>query len=452
MSRSSVPSAGRRQGMAFLALLMLVAPLLLLLSSRSADAAHPVPPEEGRDGLHRRHHGQPRQPDRRASTSSSPSPTAPPRPQTTEEDGKFSFAGHRVRATTSSASTRTPCPRAPSSGRRRGEPPSAPTAPSRSTTSQLGQSYAATLTVRDRRASTTPPASSTRSSSPAFNGLRLGLLLALASVGLSLIYGTTGLSNFAHAEQVTLGGMVAYLLRQRAGCNALVGGVLVVIARVQRLVPGPRAVAAAATARAGADPADDRDHRPLAGRCSTRSSTSSARAPSASWSTTRRSATFGPIRITTQSLVAMVICDRGAGRRRLRAAAHPDRPRHPRGLRQPGARPGLRHRHRQGDPAGVDGRDGRSPVSPASSTRSSPTASSGTPGCRSCCCCSPRSPSVASGPRSAPWSARWSSGSIVEMSPLVIPGDFKYAAALLILILLLLVRPQGLLGKAQRVG
>ncbi len=44
------------------------------------------------------------------------------------------------------------------------------------------------------------------------NGLRLGLLLALASVGLSLIYGTTGLSNFAHAEQVTLGGMIGYLL------------------------------------------------------------------------------------------------------------------------------------------------------------------------------------------------------------------------------------------------
>jgi branched-chain amino acid transport system permease protein len=43
-------------------------------------------------------------------------------------------------------------------------------------------------------------------------------------------------------------------------------------------------------------------------------------------------------------------------------------------------------------------------------------------------------------------------GLVVELSPLVIPGDFKYAAALLILILLLLVRPQGLLGKAQRVG
>ena len=48
------------------------------------------------------------------------------------------------------------------------------------------------------------------------NGLRLGLLLALASVGLSLIYGTTGLSNFAHAEQVTLGGILAYWL-----CNVL---------------------------------------------------------------------------------------------------------------------------------------------------------------------------------------------------------------------------------------
>jgi len=46
----------------------------------------------------------------------------------------------------------------------------------------------------------------------AVSGLRLGLLLALASVGLSLIYGTTGLASFSHAEQVTLGGMVAFML------------------------------------------------------------------------------------------------------------------------------------------------------------------------------------------------------------------------------------------------
>ncbi len=63
------------------------------------------------------------------------------------------------------------------------------------------------------------------------NGLRLGLLLALASVGLSLIYGTTGLSNFAHAEQVTLGGMVAYGLvsTQVLGLNLWLGVVLTVV-------------------------------------------------------------------------------------------------------------------------------------------------------------------------------------------------------------------------------
>ena len=63
----------------------------------------------------------------------------------------------------------------------------------------------------------------------AFNGLRLGLLLALASVGLSLIYGTTGLSNFAHAEQVGLGGILAYALVNQAGLNLWVGGIIAVL-------------------------------------------------------------------------------------------------------------------------------------------------------------------------------------------------------------------------------
>ena len=42
-------------------------------------------------------------------------------------------------------------------------------------------------------------------------GLIFGLLLALASIGVSLIYGTTGLNNFAHGELVTFGGLVGYL-------------------------------------------------------------------------------------------------------------------------------------------------------------------------------------------------------------------------------------------------
>ncbi|HEX2576410.1 MAG TPA: branched-chain amino acid ABC transporter permease [Aquihabitans sp.] len=42
-------------------------------------------------------------------------------------------------------------------------------------------------------------------------GARLGLILAVAAVGLSLVYGVTGLTNFAHAELVTLGAIAAYV-------------------------------------------------------------------------------------------------------------------------------------------------------------------------------------------------------------------------------------------------
>lgn len=42
-------------------------------------------------------------------------------------------------------------------------------------------------------------------------GLNFGLLLAIASVGISLIYGTTGLNNFAHGEMVTLGALLTYV-------------------------------------------------------------------------------------------------------------------------------------------------------------------------------------------------------------------------------------------------
>jgi neutral amino acid transport system permease protein len=45
-----------------------------------------------------------------------------------------------------------------------------------------------------------------------FNGLSFGLLLALAAIGLSLIFGTTGLNNFAHAEMVTFGALATLSL------------------------------------------------------------------------------------------------------------------------------------------------------------------------------------------------------------------------------------------------
>ncbi|WP_408646446.1 branched-chain amino acid ABC transporter permease [Terrimesophilobacter mesophilus] len=41
------------------------------------------------------------------------------------------------------------------------------------------------------------------------SGLNFGLMLALASIGLTLVFGTTGIANFAHAEMVTFGALMA---------------------------------------------------------------------------------------------------------------------------------------------------------------------------------------------------------------------------------------------------
>lgn len=43
-------------------------------------------------------------------------------------------------------------------------------------------------------------------------------------------------------------------------------------------------------------------------------------------------------------------------------------------------------------------------------------------------------------------------GTFIEVSTLVVPAELKFVGALVVLIIVLLIRPQGLLGKAQRVG
>ena len=60
-------------------------------------------------------------------------------------------------------------------------------------------------------------------------GILLGLLLALAAIGLSLIYGTTGLSNFAHSEQITLGGFLAYIFAVQMHVNIILTTLIVVV-------------------------------------------------------------------------------------------------------------------------------------------------------------------------------------------------------------------------------
>jgi branched-subunit amino acid ABC-type transport system permease component len=49
------------------------------------------------------------------------------------------------------------------------------------------------------------------------DGLRFGLLIAMCAVGLSLIFGTTGLTNFAHGELVTIGAVVAWYINVEGG-------------------------------------------------------------------------------------------------------------------------------------------------------------------------------------------------------------------------------------------
>jgi branched-subunit amino acid ABC-type transport system permease component len=80
-------------------------------------------------------------------------------------------------------------------------------------------------------------ADTTRGSGPSLNqiwqqfgsGIRFGLLLALASVGISLIYGTTGLSSFSHGEQVTLGAMFGYIGIQWMGLPIWLTLILVMV-------------------------------------------------------------------------------------------------------------------------------------------------------------------------------------------------------------------------------
>jgi branched-chain amino acid transport system permease protein len=49
------------------------------------------------------------------------------------------------------------------------------------------------------------------------SGLQLGAVIAITSLGLSLIFGTTGLINFAHGEMVTFGAVAAFFFNRPGG-------------------------------------------------------------------------------------------------------------------------------------------------------------------------------------------------------------------------------------------
>ena len=124
----------------------------------------------------------------------------------------------------------------------------------------------------DRRGRRRAPARAPRRSSCSSAASSSRVLLAMAALGLSMIFGTTGLTNFAHGELITFGALVAFTLDQLPGqithrrhrrhrrgrrprrVRAL-GGV--------RLAPGLVLWATAAQARHRPDRDDDRQHRPV---------------------------------------------------------------------------------------------------------------------------------------------------------------------------------------------
>jgi neutral amino acid transport system permease protein len=56
------------------------------------------------------------------------------------------------------------------------------------------------------------PSLAERITDRAVDGLKFGLIIAMAAIGLSLIFGTTGLINFSHGELVTFGAILAWAL------------------------------------------------------------------------------------------------------------------------------------------------------------------------------------------------------------------------------------------------
>ncbi len=81
----------------------------------------------------------------------------------------------------------------------------------------LGQSTAKTTSMWEQAAQL------------AVSGLEFGLLIALGALGLSLIYGTTGLTNFAHGELVTFGGLAAWTLNVGMNVPLVLAGILAVV-------------------------------------------------------------------------------------------------------------------------------------------------------------------------------------------------------------------------------
>jgi len=62
------------------------------------------------------------------------------------------------------------------------------------------------------------------------NGIKFGLIIGITSIGLSLIFGTTGLVNFAHGDLVTIGAFLAFFFNVTLGLPLLIAAPIAIVA------------------------------------------------------------------------------------------------------------------------------------------------------------------------------------------------------------------------------
>lgn len=63
----------------------------------------------------------------------------------------------------------------------------------------------------------------------ATSGIKFGLIIGMAALGLSMIFGTTGLTNFAHGDLITFGAVATFFFNQGLGLSVIQAGILAVI-------------------------------------------------------------------------------------------------------------------------------------------------------------------------------------------------------------------------------
>ncbi len=285
------------------------------------------------------------------------------------------------------------------------------------------------------------------------NGINFGLLLALAAIGVSLIFGTTGLSNFAHGEMLTFGAIMALVFGSWLAWPMwivlplviVLGGVLGVTLDAGLWRPLRRrglGLVQLMIVSIGLSLALRYVYQFFIGG-------GTYQLPGAG---AGRDIHFGPISLSWIDVVSMAIEHHPSRRRRLLAAAHPDRQGDPCHQRQPGTRRRIRNRRRPRS----SGSSGSSP--PRSLRIAGVLWAYFRPGVKwdmGGQVLLLIFAAVTLGGLGTAFGALIGSlivGILVEVSTLWIPPDMKYVGALVVLIVILLVRPQGILGRKERLG